>query len=134
MSALYVEFSTDPDKAEEAATLAQAVVEQFAAEGPTAAEMETMRKQVRNSLETALQEPGFWVELLSDLDYHHNNLEDVDGLIDKLMAFSRADISAVLQQMLVPEHFATVLARPKAPLASSQQTPLQPELPDSSLQ
>src|SRR5262245_37038374 len=93
-SALYVEFTADPDKAAEAAALAKSVVERFAAEGPTDAEMETVRKQLQNNLETVYKEPRFWVDVLSDLEYHGSKLEDLDGIIEKFLAFSKEDVAA----------------------------------------
>lgn len=115
MSALYVEFTTDPNKIAEAVQVARSVVETFAVEGPTAEEVETVRKQFKNSLETMLKEPSYWVGVLSDLEYHGTRLEDVDGLLDQIMAYSQADIAAAARQIVVPERFAVSIGRPKAP-------------------
>jgi predicted Zn-dependent peptidase len=116
-SALYVEFTTDPDKAAEAVQVARSVVETFAVEGPTVEEVETVRKQFKNNLETMLKEPGYWVRVLSDLEYHGTRLEDVSGLLDQVMAYSQADIAAAAKQIVVPERFAVAIGRPKAPSA-----------------
>jgi zinc protease len=132
MSALYVEFTTDPDKVDAAAAVAKAVVEQFAAEGPTDAEVDTVRKQIRNSMETTMKEPGFWVELLATLEYYHTRLEDVDGLIDKLTAFSREEITAEIRKAVIPERFAMVIARPTPAAVSSDTSPTTP--PPNALQ
>jgi len=78
-SALHVEFTADPDKVAEAAALAKAVVERFAAEGPRDEEMDTVRKQLQNILGTTYKEPRFWVDVLSDLEYHGTKLEDLEG-------------------------------------------------------
>jgi zinc protease len=113
MSALYIQFTTDPDKTREAVQLARAVVETFATEGPTDDEMETVRRQMRHMVESMLQEPPFWVNLLSDLDYHDTNLEDVHGLLDKLMAYTKDDITMAIKQTVQPERFALVIGEPK---------------------
>jgi zinc protease len=113
MSALYVQFTTDPDKASEAVRLARAVVETFATEGPTDDEMETVRRQMRHSVETMLQEPQFWVNLLSDLDYHGTYLEDVHGLLDKLLAYTKDDIAMAIKHTVQPGRFALVIGQPK---------------------
>jgi zinc protease len=120
MSAMFVEFTAAPDKIDEAVRVARSVVETFAAEGPTAEEVATVQKQLKNNLETMLKEPGFWVGVLSDMEYHGTRLEDIDGLIDKLMALSQADITAEAKKTVVPEHFAMVIGRPKAPVASRE--------------
>ena len=114
MSALYVDFTADPDKVSEAVMIAKKTVEEFAAEGPTDEEVETVRKQLRNSLETMLKEPRFWAYILADMEYHGTSLENVVGLVDKLMAFSKADIAAQVRKVVVPERFALVIAKPKA--------------------
>ncbi len=114
MSALYVQFTADPDKVQEAVRIARSVVETFAAEGPTDAEMQTVRKQMTNTIETMMQEPRFWVNLLSDLDYHGTHLSDVHGLLDKILAFTKADVTAAAQKTVRPERFGVVIGQPKA--------------------
>jgi zinc protease len=112
MSALYVQFTTDPDKVEEAVRLARNVVETFAAEGPTDAEIHTVRKQLQHSVDTMLKEPHFWVNLLADLDYHQKKLEDVDGLLDTLLTYSKAEVAAAVQQTVQAARFAAVIGVP----------------------
>ena len=113
MSALYVDFTADPDKVAEAVLIAQKTVEEFAAAGPTDEEVETVRKQLRNSLETMMKEPQFWTYILADMEYHGTRLEDIVGLVDKLTAFSKADIAAQVRKVVVPERFALIIAKPK---------------------
>ncbi len=120
MSALYVQFTTDPDTADEAVHLARSVVQTFAAEGPTDTEMETVRKQLLNAVETMLKEPHFWVGLLKDLDYHDTKLEDVNGLLGKLLAYSKDDIAAAIKRTVQPERFAVVIGQPTAACIAQQ--------------
>ena len=121
MSALYVQFTTDPDKVAEAVRVARSVVETFAAEGPTDAEMQTVRRQMKNTLETMLQEPRFWVNLLADLDYHETHLDDVRGLLDKMLGVTKAEITHALQQTVRPERFGVVIGQPKASATKQSQ-------------
>ncbi len=124
LSALYVVFTTDPDNISKAVRIARSVVETFAAEGPTAVEVETVRKQLKNSIDMMLERPRFWVGLLADLEYHGTRLEDVAGLLDQVMAFSLADITAEARKVITPERFAMVIGHPKAPSQTwSLQTP-----------
>ncbi len=115
MSALYVQFTADPDKVQEAVRAARSVVETFAAEGPTDAEMQTVRTQMKNTIETMMQEPRFWVNLLNDLEYHGTNLQDLHGLLDKIMAFTKTDIANAARQTVRPERFGLVIGQPVAP-------------------
>ena len=119
MSALYVQFTTDPDKVVEAVCLARSVVETFAVEGPTDAEMATLRKQMQHTMTTQLQEPRYWVNLLADMDYHGTKLEDVDGLVEKLLRYSKEEIAATIKKTIQPERFAVVIGRPKTAHAPS---------------
>lgn len=114
MSALYVDFTADPEKVTEAVEIAKRTVEEFAAGGPTDEEVETVRTQLRNSLETMLKEPQFWVYILADLEYHGTRLQDIVGLVDKLVAYTKADIAEQVRKVVVPEHFALVIATPKS--------------------
>ena len=114
MSALYVDFTADPEKVTEAVEVAKRTVEEFAASGPTDEEVETVRTQLRNSLETMLKEPQFWVYILADLEYHGTRLEDIVGLVDKLMAYSKSDIAEQVRKVVVPERFALVITTPKS--------------------
>ena len=111
---------TTPDKVAEAAALAKAVVERFAAEGPRDEEMDTVRKQLQNNLETMYKEPRYWVDLLSDLEYHGTKLVDLEGMIAKFLALSKDEVAAEMRKTVVPERFAMVLARPKAPSAAEE--------------
>jgi zinc protease len=119
-SALFVEFTTDPEKAAEAVALVKSAVELFAAQGPTDAEMDTVRKQLQNNLETMYKEPRFWVEVLADLEYHGTRLTDLEGAIEKFLAFSKDEVAAELRKTVVPERFAIIVARPK-PLTASEE-------------
>jgi zinc protease len=129
MSALYIEFATDPDKVTEAVQAARSVVETFAAQGPSREEVETVRKQLKNSLEEMLKRPRFWVGLLADLEYHGTRLEDVHGLLDQIMAFTQADIAAEAGSVVTPAGFAMVVGRPKVPSASRKSGIQTPKLP-----
>jgi zinc protease len=120
MSALYVEFTTDPDKVDEAVRVARDVVETFAAEGPSAEEVQTVHKQFKNSVETMLKEPGFWVEVLADLEYHGTRLEDVEHLLAEVLAFTQADIAAEARKTIMPARFLMIIGRPKVPAASRE--------------
>jgi zinc protease len=113
MSALYVQFTADPEKVAEAVRIARSVVETFAAEGPTDAEMQRVRKQMKNTIETMIQEPRFWVNLLADLDYHGTQLTDIHGLLDKVMALTKVDVASAVQQTVRPERFGVVIGQPK---------------------
>jgi hypothetical protein len=47
-------------------------------------------------------------------------LQDLEGAIDKFLAFSKDEVAAEMRKTVVPERFAMVLARPKAPSAAEE--------------
>jgi len=61
------------------------------------------------------KEPRFWVDILSDLEYHGSKLADLDGIIEKFLAFSKEEVAAEMRKTVVPERFAIIIAHPKAP-------------------
>lgn len=129
VSALFVEFTTDPEKMTEAMALVRTVVERFAAEGPSDEELETARKQFVNIFETTIKDPRFWVNLLGDLEYHASKLEDIDGVVEKVLAFTKEEILAEVRKTVRPERFAMIVARPKTPVtveATPQPAPTAP--------
>lgn len=119
LSALYVALTVNPDNVSEAIHVTRSVVETFAAEGPTVEEVKTVRKQLKNGIESMLEQPRFWVRLLADLEYHGGHLEDVASLIDDVLAFSRADIAAEAKTVIAPERFIQVTGRPQNPAQTS---------------
>lgn len=106
-------FTADPDKIIEAARLTRQVIEQLMEEGPTDAEMNTVHTQIRNQLETSLKEPGFWVDVLSDLDYHGTKLSDVKEVLEKLTSYTRSDVLEVLKKYIQEDRRIQVIAVPK---------------------
>ncbi|GIX48388.1 MAG: peptidase M16 [Candidatus Tectimicrobiota bacterium] len=119
LSALYVAFTTDPHRVEEALRAAKEVVAAFVAEGPTDEEMATLRQQLRHSVPLMLKRPGFWAELLADLEYHGTRLEDVAGLLEALLAVDKAELVAELRRTVTPERAATIIATPRLTPAAS---------------
>jgi zinc protease len=106
-------FTADPAKAEEAAKLAQEIMEQFAKDGPTAEEMDTVHKQFRNVIEESQKTPGYWADVLSDLHYHGTKLSDVKEALEKYTSYTREDILESLKRYIVEKGRLKVIALPK---------------------
>ena len=106
-------FTADPQKAGEAADLVRRLAERFAAEGPTAEEMDNTRKQLRNMLETQLKEPSYWVDVLSDLDYRGTKLSDVKEVLERMIGYSQDDVRGALKKFVKEERRLQVIALPK---------------------
>jgi zinc protease len=105
-------FTADPDKAPEAAKIAREMMETFAKEGPSDAEMETTRKQFKNQLEETLKEPNYWVGVLGDLDFHGTKLSDVKEVQEKMLSYTKADVLEVLKKYFTDERKLQVITMP----------------------
>jgi zinc protease len=106
-------FSADPEKVAEAATVAREMMLDFAKNGPTQAEMQTVRNQMKNILETQQKEPSYWVRVLSEMDQRGIRLEDVKNLVPQITGYSREDIVAVVNKYVKPAGQIEVVALPR---------------------
>jgi zinc protease len=106
-------FSADPDKVTEAAQVATDMMLDFAKNGPTDAEMEAVRAQLINVLETQQKEPSYWVRVLSELDYRDIRLEDVKNLIPQITSYPKEEIRQVVAKYVQPDRRVEVIALPK---------------------
>jgi len=107
-------FSADPEKVEEAAKVAREMMLDFAKNGPTDAEMQTVRNQMKNVLETQQKEPSYWTRVLSEMDLRGIRLEDVKNLIQQITNYSREDIVRVVNKYVKPAGHIEVVALPVA--------------------
>ena len=105
-------FSADPEKVSEAATVARKMMLDFAKDGPTEAEMQTVRNQMRNILETQQKEPSYWARVLSEMDLRGIRLEDVKNLVEQITGYSREEIVQVVNKYIQPARHIEVVALP----------------------
>lgn len=105
-------FSADPEKVAEAAKVAREMMLEFAKNGPTDQEMQTVRNQMRNILETQQKEPSYWVRVLSELDYRGIRLEDVKNLVPQITSYSREEILQAVNKYVRPDGQLEVVALP----------------------
>lgn len=73
----YAQAPTDPAKTAALTAAVEEMFTAFAAEGPTAEEMEVARRQVLNALDEAMRTPDFWIARLAQLDYRATDLADL---------------------------------------------------------
>ena len=107
------DFTADPGKVDEAAKVARQMILDFLQNGPTEAEMQTVRNQMKNIIETQQKEPGYWVRVLSELDYRGIKLSNVKNLVPEITSYSREDLLAGLKKYVQPSRQVEVIALPK---------------------
>jgi zinc protease len=117
---LMATFTADPDKAAEATKLSRDIMEKFAADGPTDAEMSTVRKQYEKSLETQMKEPSYWLGILAELEYRGTKLSDVKELQQKMQSYTKEEMMEVVKKYLKEEGRLQVIALPKKAAAGDK--------------
>jgi zinc protease len=106
-------FTADPDKVTDAEQVARKMMLDFAQNGPTDTEMQTVRNQMRNIIETRQKEPGYWVSVLSDMDARGIKLDDVKNLVPTITSYTRDDIVQTVRKYVVETGRIEVIALPK---------------------
>ncbi len=101
-----------PERVRETAEIVQGVVAAFAAEGPTAAEVATVRKHLTDLAARSLRDPKFWSRSLADLDYHGGSLTDLASLADTFAGFTAGEVLEVLARTVTDERRLTVICLP----------------------
>ena len=113
MSQLLVQFTADPDKAAEAAKIARAVVEAMRDKAPpTDDEMNAVKRQIQNILDTQLKRPGFWAQTLSTMLTEGRTLAMVKTVESKYASMTKERIAEMLQRYVTDERFYKVIALP----------------------
>lgn len=89
------------------------VFEEFAKSGPTPEEVEKARKQMANTLDESMKEPGFWASRLESLTYDNIGL---DAALQDPAAYQSVtvdQIKAVFNKYYSPSRTVTVVVKPK---------------------
>jgi zinc protease len=106
-------FTADPEKVTEAEDVARKMILDLAEKGPTDAEMQTVRNQMKNVIETRQKEPSYWVSVLSEIDYRRIQLSDVKNLVPMITGYSKEDIVQTVRKYVQEPRRVQVIALPK---------------------
>lgn len=96
---LSISFDADPDKAAEISRVTNELVQSFAKEGPTEAELKTARKQIENAWEAG---------------------DGDESEKQQLLSYSREQIVEVLTRCVTPERHVEIIALPVKPSGRSR--------------
>lgn len=116
-------FTAGPAEAAEAAALTRNLMQEFAADGPSAEEMATVRRQFANIIETQQQEPSYWARVMADMDYHGTRLEDVKQAMENYTTYTAEDMLDVLDGYATEARRIRVIALPKETPETAEETP-----------
>ncbi len=109
---------TAPEKADLLGPALEEVYAKFAAEGPTAEELDTARKQFANQFEEQMKEPGFWQGRLATLGYRGFTLDDTMAAPAAYQAFTGEEIRACFAKYYQPASSFRFGIKPKAGAAA----------------
>lgn len=110
---------TEPAKARALATKLGEMFQAFAAEGPTADEMEVARVQALNTLDESMKEPSFWTSWLEDITYRGLTIDHVLDTRKAYESYTKEDVLGAFRTYWKPEAEMTFVVMPKAPAAGT---------------
>jgi len=111
-SMLAAAFYTAPERVEHAARSSRELIESFACEGPTVAEVEAARRHVARLFEDLHRKPQYWSRVLADLDFRGTELSELKTALEQYLACTRGDILTVLQKYVTEQRRIQVVCRP----------------------
>lgn len=107
-----VSFAVDPTKADEAARVVEAVVEDFVRNGPTPEELTIAREQAQNSFRSGSRTPEFWLDILADLEYMGSDLAWVKSYLQDVNRHTPDQMMAVVRKYVRPDRYVRVIGAP----------------------
>jgi zinc protease len=108
---------TEPSKVPALAERIGEIYEEFAKTGPTEEEMTVAQKQIANTLDESMRDPGFWVQRLGTLEYRNSNLDDVMGAAEAYPKITAEMVRETFAKYFKPENFMVITMSPEGAAA-----------------
>ncbi|MCH8970344.1 MAG: insulinase family protein [Planctomycetes bacterium] len=105
--------TTKPENAEKLADLIIEMLEDFAANGPSAEEVTVAKKQIANNFEQRMKEPRFWLGQIEDMNYRGRTLAQLKEIPAVYQTFTAAELQAVAQKYMTKDRLFRFVAMPK---------------------
>jgi zinc protease len=115
---------TAPDKVQALREATDQMFRDFAADGPTQEEMDTVRKQIANALDEQMRNPQYWADLLRTLDYRGKTIADALAAPAAYQAITARQVRDLFARCFTPERRFEISVSPAAPQG---ETPASPE-------
>ena len=106
-------FTTKKETARDAANLCKKVMMEFALNGPTQTELDTVRKQFKTNITTLMEKPSFWTSWLTDLNFHNKSLDDAPKLLETFMSYTAKDIHETVKTYFKEANSIVLVAVPE---------------------
>jgi zinc protease len=114
---------TDPEKSEKLAGMILDMLKDFADNGPTDEEVTTAKKQLANTLDTSLKEPGFWAGSLQELEYRGKPLAELKELPGVYQTFTAKQLQDVLKKYLKDDQIIRLVVNPDVKEDAAEKKP-----------
>ena len=111
---------TNPTKSARLLEVTSKLYDDFAKEGPTADEMDTVRKQMANELDEQMREPSFWMGMTANMDYRGMKLDDVMSAAEYYQKVTPEAVKATFAKYDTPEARMAVIVKPSKPAAPKE--------------
>lgn len=115
LSLLATTFYTPPERVEEGADAAVALVHDLARSGPTEAETDAARRRLHDLAIQARRSPRFWARSLSEIGLREQHLENLNRSPDELLEIAPDEVRETLERWLTPANRIVLMASPNHP-------------------
>jgi zinc protease len=105
---------TEPGKVDRLVQVVDEMYAAFAKDGPTEDELTTARKQIANTLDEQMKEPGFWTGRLSQLTYRDIKLDDIMNSAAEQQKYTAEQIKDTFNKYYKPDAVMKITIKPAA--------------------
>jgi zinc protease len=105
---------TEPAKAARLVDVLASMYAEFAQSGPTEEELEVAKKQMANTYDEQMKDPGWWLSLLQLLTWQGLTPDDILGGPVAYQAFTAKQIRETFAKYYAPENAIVVVVKPRS--------------------
>jgi zinc protease len=120
---LFAMAPTDPDKSDKLAGVILGMMKDFAKNGPTDEEVTIARKQLANTLETSMKEPGFWAQALEEMEYRGKTLAELKELPEVYQTFTAKQMQEITQKYVKDDKAISMVVNPVVKEGAAEKKP-----------
>ena len=112
-----VQFGSSPENADRLANVVMAELEKLRAEGPTDAEVQSIKETEKRELETSVKQNGYWLNSLQAMHLLERDPRRILQRMERAESLSKGNIHAAVQKYFPTDRYAVVTLLPEADAA-----------------
>ena len=120
---LFAMAPTDPDKSDKLAGMILDMMKDFAKNGPTDEEVTIAKKQLANTLDTAMKEPSFWAQALEEMEYRGKTMAELKELPEVYQTFTAKQMQEVTAKYVKDNKAIRVVVNPGLKEGAAEKKP-----------